>query len=96
MIRHTASAIFESVVASIHGTGGLGEGPVHAGDRLKDLGLSRLWLLAVLIELEDKFGIEFPPHVVDGFRSVGDITFYIHAREMTPYDDVADKYALAA
>lgn len=96
MIHDGANAIFETVVASIHGAGRLSEGPVYAGDRLKDLGLSRLWLLAVLIELEDKFGIEFPPDVVDGFRSVGDITFYIRAREMTPYDDVADEYESAA
>ena len=96
MIRDNANAILETVAASIHGIGRSGDSPVRAGDRLKDLGLSRLWLLAVLIDLEDKFGIEFPPDVVDGFRSVGDITFYIHAREMTPYDDVSDEYDIAA
>jgi acyl carrier protein len=95
MIRDSANAIFETVAASIHSIGRSGDSPVRAGDRLKDLGLSRLWLLAVLIELEDKFAIEFPPHVVDGFHSVGDITSYIRAREMTPYDD-ADEYDIAA
>jgi hypothetical protein len=53
--------------------------------------LSRLRLLAVLIDLEDKFAIEFTPDATDGFRSVGDITFYIHTRALAPYDDVADE-----
>jgi acyl carrier protein len=96
MFRDSANAIFETVAASIHSIGRVGDNPLRAGDRLKDLGLSRLWLLAVLIELEDKFAIEFPPDAIDGFRSVGDITSYIRAHEMTPYDEAADEYDIAA
>jgi acyl carrier protein len=96
MIRDSANAILETVAASIHGLARLGDGPVRAGDRLKDLGLSRLWLLAVLIELEDKFAIEFPPDAINRFRSVGDIASYIGAREMTPYGDTYDEYEIAA
>jgi acyl carrier protein len=91
MVPDQANSILETVAASIQGTGGLRDIPVQAGDTLKDLDLSRLRLLAVLIELEDKFAIEFTPDAIDGFRSVGDITFYIHTRELAPYDDVADE-----
>jgi acyl carrier protein len=91
MVPDQANSILETVAASIQGTGGLRDIPVQAGDTLKDLDLSRLQLLAVLIELEDKFAIEFTPDAIDGFRSVGDITFYIHTRELAPYDDVADE-----
>jgi acyl carrier protein len=96
MIRDNSNAILETVAASIRSVGRSGDSPLRVGDRLKDLGLSRLWLLAVLIELEDKFAIEFPPDAVDGFRSVGDITFYINAHEMPPYDEAADEYDIAA
>jgi acyl carrier protein len=96
MIRDSSNAILETVAASIHSVGRSDDSPLRAGDRLKDLGLSRLWLLAVLIELEDKFAIEFPPDAIDGFRSVGDITSYIRAHEMTPYDEAADEYDIAA
>jgi acyl carrier protein len=91
MVPDQANSILETVAASIQGTGGLRDIPVQAGDTLKDLDLSRLRLLAVLIDLEDKFAIEFTPDATDGFRSVGDITFYIHTRALAPYDDVADE-----
>jgi acyl carrier protein len=96
MIRDSANAILETVAASIHRIARLGDGPVRAGDRLKDLGLSRLWLLAVLIELEDKFAIEFPSDAVNRFRSVGDVASYIRAHEMTPYGDGYDGCEIAA
>jgi acyl carrier protein len=96
MIRDSANAILETVAASIRSIGRSGDGPVRAGDRLKDLGLTRLWLLAVLIELEDKFAIEFPSDAIDGFRSVGDIASYIRNHETTPYGDAFDEYEMAA
>jgi acyl carrier protein len=92
----SVSPILETVAASIHGVGRLSDIPVLAGDNLKDLGLSRLRLLAVLIELEDKFAIEFPADATDGFQIVGDITFYIQCHKMTPYDDAADELLPAA
>jgi hypothetical protein len=53
MVPDQANSILETVAASIQGTGGLRDIPVQAGDTLKDLDLSRLRLLAVLIDLED-------------------------------------------
>jgi hypothetical protein len=50
----------------------------------------------VFIELEDKFAIEFPADAIDCFRIVGDIAFYIHSHEMTPYDDAADELPATA
>jgi acyl carrier protein len=85
MVPDSASPILETVAASIEDA--VGDIPVLAGDNLKDLGLSRLQLLAVLIELEDKFAIEFPSDAIDRFRIVGDIAFYIQSHE--PYDDDA-------
>ena len=95
MVHDSVSLILETVAATMHGVGRLGNIQVLAGDTLKDLGLSRLRLLAVLIDLEDKFGIEFPADAIDGFRNVDDITFYIHAHAMTPYDDAADEQPVA-
>jgi hypothetical protein len=70
--------------------------PTLAGDKLKDLGLSHLRLLGVLIELEDKFAIEFPSDAIDIFRIVGDIASYIQSHEMTRYDDAADELPTTA
>jgi acyl carrier protein len=88
--------ILETVFVAIHGAGWLGDTPVLAGDNLKDLGLSRLRLLATLIELEDKFDIEFPADAVNCFRIVGDIAVYIRSHAMMPYDDDADERPAAA
>jgi acyl carrier protein len=96
VVHDSANPVLETVAASIHGVGRLGNIPVLAGDTLKDLGLSRLRLLAVLIELEDKFAIEFPTDAIEGFRKVGDITFYIHSREMAAYNPAADERPAAA
>jgi acyl carrier protein len=91
MVYDSVSPILETVAASMHRVGRLGNSQVLAGDTLEDLGLSRLRLLAVLIDLEDKFAIEFPDDAIDGFRNVDDITFYIHSHAMTPDDDAADE-----
>jgi acyl carrier protein len=96
MVPDSASLILETVAASIEDAAGLGEIPVLAGDNLKDLGLSRLRLLAVFIELEDKFAIEFPSDAIDCFRVVGDVALYIQSHEVTPYDDTADELPAAA
>jgi acyl carrier protein len=96
VVHDSASPILETVAVSIHGVGRLGNIPVLASDTLKDLGLSRRRLLAVLIELEDKFAIEFPTNAIEGFQKVGDITFYIHSHEMAPYNDAADERPAAA
>jgi acyl carrier protein len=96
MVPDSATAILETVTASIEDAVGLGDIRVLAGGNLKDLGLSRLRLLAVLIELEDEFAIEFPSDAIDRFRIVGDIAFYIQSHEMTPYDDDAELLATAS
>jgi acyl carrier protein len=85
MVPDSATAILETVTASIEDAVGLGDIRVLAGGNLKDLGLSRLRLLTVMIELEDEFAIEFPSDAIDRFRIVGDIAFYIQSHEMTPY-----------
>ena len=95
MVPDKTSFILETVAASIEDAAGLGEIPVLAGDNLKDLGLSRLRLLAVCIELEDKFAIEFPSDAIDSFRAVDDVALYIQSHEMTPYDDEADEVPAA-
>jgi acyl carrier protein len=87
MASDSDTPILEPVFAAIHRAGGLGDIPVLAGDKLTDLGLSRLRLLAALIELEDKFDIEFPADAVNCFRIVGDIAVYIESHAMMLYDD---------
>jgi acyl carrier protein len=96
MVPDNETPILEIVFATIHGAGRLGEIPVHAGDNFNDLGLSRLRLLATLIELEDKFDIEFPADAVNCFRIVGDIAVYLQSHAMMPYDDDADERPAAA
>jgi acyl carrier protein len=96
MVPDSATAILETVTASIEDAVGLGDIRVLAGGNLKDLGLSRLRLLAVMIELEDKFAIEFPSDAIDRFRIVGDIAFYIQSHEMTPYAAAAELLATAS
>jgi acyl carrier protein len=96
MVPDNETPILEMVFAAIHGAGWLGEIPVLAGDNLKDLGLSRLRLLATLIELEDKFDIEFPADAVNCFRIVGDIAAYIQSHAMMLYDDDAGERPAAA
>jgi len=94
MVPDSENLILETVSVAIHGAGRLDE--VLAGDNLKDLGLSRLRLLATLIELEDKFDIEFPADTVSCFRSVGDIVVYIKSHAMTPYDAAHERPAAAS
>jgi acyl carrier protein len=86
MVPDREHPILEIVCAAINGAGWLGNISVLASDNLKDLGLSRLRLLATLIELEDEFDIEFPTHV-DCFRTVGDIAVYIQSHATILYDD---------
>jgi hypothetical protein len=82
-----ASVIQQKVAASISHAGRL-QRAISVGDCLADLGMTRIGLFAVLIELEDEFGVEFPDDPHDCFQFVGDIGFYIHARALAPYDDV--------
>ena len=93
MVPDSNDPILEPVFAAIHGTLGLGDIPVRAGDSLKDIGLSRLRLLATLIELEDKFDIEFPADAVTCFRVVGDIALYIQSHAMLLCDDLGARPA---
>jgi acyl carrier protein len=92
MLNNDLDLVLEKVAESIRGVGLPDDRPVRAGDDLKNLGLSRLRLLAALIELEEKFGMEFPSDTIDGFRIVGDLALYIQAHEMAPDDDVADEF----
>ena len=96
MVPDSDNPILETVFAAIQGAGGLGDIPVIAGDSLKELGLSRLRLLATLIELEDKFDIEFPADAVNCFRFVGDLAFYIQSHAMMPYDGAGECPAAAS
>jgi hypothetical protein len=90
MVSGGENLILEAVFAAIRGPGWRGDAPVVAGDDLKQLGLSRLRLLATLIELEDKFDIEFPADAADSFRIVADIAAYIQSHAMILHDG-ADK-----
>src|ERR1700732_4812342 len=96
MVPDNTSFILETVAESIGDAVGRDDTQALAGDNLKDLGLSRLRLLAVFIELEDKFAIEFPSDAIDCFRVVGDVALYIQSHEVTPYDDTADELPAAA
>jgi len=96
MVTDSGYPIPETVFAAIHGAAGLGDNPVFAGDKLKDLGLSRLQLLAALIELEDKFAVEFPADAVNCFRIVGDIAVYIQTHEMIAHDDEDERPGAAS
>lgn len=95
MIPDGASAILEIVAASFAGARGMRGMPILAGDKLSELGLSHLRLLGVLIALEDKFAVEFPPDAIANFRNVGDIASYIESHEMTRYDDAADEQPIS-
>src|SRR5258707_807676 len=95
MVPDKTSFILETVAASIGDAVGLDDTLALASENLKDLGLSRLRLLAVCIELEEKFAIEFPPDAIDSFRAVDDVALYIQSHEMTPYDDEADEVPAA-
>jgi hypothetical protein len=90
MVPDSERLILEAVFAAIRGAGWRGDAPVVAGDDLKQLGLSRLRLFATLIELEDKFDIEFPADAADCFRIVDDIAAYIRSHAMVTHDG-ADK-----
>jgi acyl carrier protein len=94
MVPDNTSFIFETVTASIGDAVGLDDTPARASDNLKDLGLSRLRLLAVCIDLEDKFALEFSSDAIDSFEFVNDVALYIQSREMTPYDE-ADEFSAA-
>jgi acyl carrier protein len=96
MVPDNTSFILETVAASIGDAVGLDDTLALASDNLKDLGLSRLRLLAVCIELEDKFAIEFPSDAIDSFRVVDDVALYIQSHDMTPYDDEAEGFPTAA
>jgi hypothetical protein len=89
MVPDSEKFIRKAVCAAIRGAGWLGDRPVVAGSNLKELGLSRLQLFATLIELEDKFDIEFPADV-GCFRLVDDIAAYIQSHAMILHDG-ADK-----
>jgi hypothetical protein len=96
MIPDNSSLILEAVGASIKDGGELHNISVLAGDHLKDLGPSRLRLLAALIELEDEFAIELSSEMVDYFRMAGDVALSIQSHEITPHDHAADEFSLAA
>jgi hypothetical protein len=72
--------------ASIRDAKRLRDISVLATDHLKDLGLNRLRLFLVFIELKDKFAIKLSSEAVDCFLEVGDIALLVQSREMTPYD----------
>jgi acyl carrier protein len=96
MVFDSNNPVLEPVFTAIHGAAGLGDIPVLAGNNLKDLGLSRLRLIALLIDLEDKFDIEFPDDAVSRFRIVGDIALYIQSHAMMLYDDADARPAAAS
>jgi acyl carrier protein len=96
MVPDSESSILETVRAAIHSATRLDDARPLASDSLKELGLSRLRLLAVLIELEEKFDIEFPADAVSYFRIVRDITAYIQSHAMIPYDDADERHAVVS
>lgn len=84
MVSDNTDCILNALAASIRAAGGRHEITLLPGDSLRDLGLSRLRLLAVLIELEDIFAIEFSPEATDRFRCAGDIVLYIQSYGVVP------------
>jgi hypothetical protein len=93
MIADRAGFILEGIAISLRRAAGRPDLQVRVGDQLDGFGLSRLRLLAALIELEEAFAVEFPPDTVEGFRLVGDLAFYIQAHGMAPYDDTAQEFS---
>src|ERR1700759_1813930 len=96
VIPDGTSAILEVVAASFERARGMRGVPILASDKLSELGLSHLRLLGVLIALEDKFSVEFPPDAIASFRNVGDVASYIESHEMTRDDDAADEQPTSA
>ena len=91
MVSDNTGSILKSLAASIRAAGGLGDIAVLPGDSLRELGLSRLRLLAVLIELEDIFAVEFSPEATDRFRCADDIVLYIQSYGVVPCYDADDE-----
>jgi hypothetical protein len=91
MVPDSVERILKSLAAAIRAAGGRGDIAILPGDSLRDLGLSRLRLLAVLIELEDIFAVEFSPEATDRFRCAGDIVLYIQCFGVMPCDDMEDE-----
>jgi len=46
---------------------------------LTDIGADSLDIFQIISNLEDEFGMEFPPDVVEGMKTVGDAVEYIKA-----------------
>jgi hypothetical protein len=95
-VTDRASLILEGIAASIRRASWLPDARIGAGDALDQFGLGRLRLLGVLIELEDRFFVEFPVDAIDRFRQVGDIALYIQSHAITASDDVSAKQAAAS
>ena len=93
IIPDVENPILEAICVAIHGVTRLDDTRLLVGDSLKELGLSRLRLLAVLIELEDRFDIEFPEDAASGFRIVHDIAAYIQSHAMLPYGRADERRA---
>lgn len=51
-------------------------GPLAPTDRLADVGLSGLDLLACVAALEDRFGVEFPADLVSAMETVDDLVYF--------------------
>jgi acyl carrier protein len=91
MVPDSTSFILNALAASIYAAGGRRDIAVLPGDSFRDLGLSRLRLLAVLIELEDIFAVEFSPEATDRLRCAGDIVLYIQSFGVVPHHDADDE-----
>lgn len=75
------SAATETVDASlirdvVSQTSGVDIGDVAPTTRLADVGLVGLDLLACLAELERRYGVDFPDHLVAALSTVDDLIYY--------------------
>lgn len=46
---------------------------INEESKLQDLGIDSLDVVEYLLELEEKFNIEFPPEEMQGLKTIGDL-----------------------
>lgn len=74
----------ELICALVARASGIDIGPVDPTDRLSHVGLVGLDLLACLAELERRFGIDFPDHLVAALSTVDDLIHYTDLKRKQP------------
>lgn len=73
-------AILESLKPFVRERKIAGE-PLAEHRLIDDLGVDSSRLIEVILELEDRFGIEIPDSATDGFRTLGDMVTYVTEKQ---------------